>query len=92
LLVPNVQPILLFASPIVFGALGHLAAMVLLNEPLDSAYVSDRFTAFGLPMPLDYAAGALWGVSWGLGWARSFLHHEEPAKAGAAAAGTPSRG
>jgi hypothetical protein len=81
LLVPNVQPVLLFVSPIVFGALGYLIAAVVLRMPLDAAYVARDLPKLGKPMPIDYAAGALWGVSWGLGWARSFLHHEEPAPA-----------
>ena len=81
LLVPNVQPVLLFISPIVFGAVGYLIAAVMLRTPLDVAYVARELPKLAKPMPIDYAAGALWGVSWGLGWARSFLHHEEQAPA-----------
>ena len=81
LLVPNVQPVLLFVSPIVFGAIGYLIAAVMLRMPPDAAYIARELPKLAKPMPIDYAAGALWGVSWGLGWARSFLHHEEPAHA-----------
>ena len=28
-------------------------------------------------MPVDYLTGSFLGVSVGLGWARSFMHHEE---------------
>jgi hypothetical protein len=81
LLVPNVQPVLLFVSPIVFGAVGYLIAALMLRMPPDAAYIANELPKLAKPMPIDYAAGALWGVSWGLGWARSFLHHEEPAHA-----------
>jgi hypothetical protein len=46
--------------------------------PLDEAYISGSLTALARPMPLDYLAGSLLGVSFGLGWAKSFLHHEQP--------------
>jgi hypothetical protein len=90
LLRPHVQPILLFASPIAFGALGHVIA-ALRTADLEVAFVSGDLSPLAMPMPLHYAAGSLMGVAVGLGWARSFLHHEddEPAgrAAGAAAAG-----
>jgi hypothetical protein len=77
LISPHVQPILLFASPVAFGALGHVLAMLLLNMPLDDAWVAGELPRLSRPMPLDYVAGSLMGVSVGVGWARSFLHHEE---------------
>lgn len=84
LLAPHVQPILVFVSPMIFGALGHVIAGVTLRLPLDEAYIAGVSSAFAKVMPLDYLAGGLLGVSFGLGWAKSFLHHEEvpaPAKA-----------
>lgn len=73
---PHVQPKLLFASVCVFGAIGHLVAGIL--EPnVHSALVARTVSAFQIPMPVDYAAGSLLGVAMGLGWAKSFLHHEE---------------
>jgi hypothetical protein len=52
--------------------------------PLDDAYIAGALGALARPMPLDYLAGALLGVSFGLGWAKSFLHHEAvPAAASA---------
>lgn len=77
LLSPHVQPVLLLVSPIVFGAIAHAAGMLLVKQPLDVAYVEQSLYAVSLPMPVDYAAGSLMGVAVGLGWARSFLHHEE---------------
>jgi hypothetical protein len=77
LLRPNAWPILLFAAPCLFGGLAQLAAAFLLRLPLDSAFVQQALAAPLLPMPLDYAAGSLIGVSLGLGWGRSFAHGEE---------------
>lgn len=74
---PHVQPLAIFASPIVFGALGHLVGAVMLKRPLDEAMVFSEWSLFSLPMPIDYAAGSLIGVALGLGWAKSFLHHEQ---------------
>ena len=74
---PHVQPVLVFASTILFGAIGYVVAMAMLKMPLDAAYVADALPALSRAMPLDYVAGALMGVAVGLGWARSFLQHEE---------------
>jgi len=79
LLSPHVQPILVFASPVLFGAVGHVIGAMLLKQPLDTAFARGQLSQFSLPMPLDYAAGALMGVSMGLGWAKSFLQHEDDA-------------
>ncbi|MHC4901254.1 MAG: hypothetical protein ACYTGD_06280 [Planctomycetota bacterium] len=79
LLAPHAQPRLLFAIPCLFGALGQLAAMVMVRESLTDAYVAKAIPAVGMPMPIDYAAGSLMGVAMGLGWAKSFLHQEETA-------------
>jgi hypothetical protein len=77
LLAPHVQPILVYVSPMIFGAVGHVVAGVLTRMPLDEAYISGALSALARPMPLDYLAGSLLGVSFGLGWAKSFLHHEQ---------------
>lgn len=74
---PHVQPILMFVSPMLFGALGYLVAATTMRSPLDDAYIAGATSAFARIMPLDYLAGSLLGVSFGLGWAKSFLHHEE---------------
>lgn len=74
---PHVQPILLFAMPCVFGAIGHVIGAMLLRESVDAAMISRSLPNLSIPMPLDYAAGSLTGIAIGLGWARSMLHHEE---------------
>lgn len=74
---PHAQPVLLFATPCFFGAAGTLAVSMTTPGPLADAYVNGMLPALSLPMPIDYAAGSLMGVSMGLGWAKGFLHHEE---------------
>ncbi len=74
---PYSQPRLLVAAPCLFGALGHVIGMVLLKQPLVEAYVTQSIPALSLPMPIDYAAGSLLGVSMGLGWAKSFQQQEQ---------------
>ncbi len=74
---PHVQPLLLFATPCFFGAAGSLIAGMLVKGSLADAYVADELPILVLPMPIDYAAGSLMGVSMGLGWAKGFLHHEQ---------------
>jgi hypothetical protein len=81
LISPHVQPKVLFATPVVFGGVGYLIAMFKASGPLDVLYVTDQLPALLLPMPIDYAAGSLMGVAFGLGWARSFLHHEDESAA-----------
>jgi hypothetical protein len=77
LIMPNVQPVLLFVSPIVFGAIGHLLLAFILRDPIDVAYVNDKLPGLANVMPVHYVAGSLMGVSMGIGWARSFLHHHD---------------
>ena len=74
---PYAQPRLLVAAPCLFGALGHVIGMVLLKQPLVEAFVAHSIPALSLPMPIDYAAGSLLGVSIGLGWAKSFQQQEQ---------------
>jgi hypothetical protein len=75
---PHVQPILLMVAPIVAGAAGHLVGAALLRHPLGVAYVQNALSPLSIAMPIDYAAGSLAGVAVGLGWARTFLMHEQP--------------
>lgn len=77
LISPHVQPILLYASPLLFGGLAHLISAVILQQPPDAALVSGELSTLSKVMPVDYAAGSLMGVAFGLGWAKSFLHHDE---------------
>jgi len=77
LIAPHVQPLLLFASPCFFGAAATLIAGMVVKGSLADAYIASDLPLLILPMPIDYAAGSLMGVSMGLGWAKGFLHHEQ---------------
>jgi len=77
LIAPHVQPLLLFASPCFFGAAATLMAGMVVKGSLADAYVANDLPLLILPMPIDYAAGSLMGVSMGLGWAKGFLHHQQ---------------
>ena len=61
---------------LVFGATGQLIAASVTHDTLADAYINNTLPALALPMPIDFAAGSLMGVSMGLGWAKGFLHHE----------------
>jgi hypothetical protein len=74
---PHVQPILIFPAAIAAGALGQVLGAVLTGEGLREALVAGRLSPLLLPMPLDIAGGAIAGVAIGIGWAKSFLHHDE---------------
>jgi hypothetical protein len=77
LISPHVQPILLFASPLIFGGIVHLIGAVMLTQSAELALVTGQLSTVSRAMPVDYAAGSLMGVAFGLGWAKSFLHHED---------------
>jgi len=85
LLSPHVQPVLIFATPVLFGGLGQLVASMVTGGPVDVALVEQDVPRLLLPLPIDLVAGSLIGVSLGLGWAPAFLEHDEttPAAAGA---------
>lgn len=68
-LAPNEQPILIFAVPVVFGALGQAYALGGGEDTLGGWLTGDQ-SPLGLAMPMDLAAGSLMGVSIGLAWSR----------------------
>ncbi len=76
---PYGSPVLLYVSLCVFGAVGHVIGLASTAKPLADAFVMDAVSPFLLVSPLDLAAGSLLGVSVGLGWAKSFLHHQPAA-------------
>lgn len=76
LLSPRTQPVLLFAAPVVFGALGYAIAMTMLAGSAQEMFVANTLPRLARPMPMDFAAGALMGVAIGLGWSRSFVESD----------------
>lgn len=67
---PNMQPIVLFALPIAAGGLGYLIGMTV-SPVSDIAIARQQISPLLFPMPLEYAAGLIIGLSIGLGWAAS---------------------
>ena len=60
---------------VVIAIIAILAAM-LLPAAIGRAYTTGDVPALLLPIPIDWAAGALCGVPIGFHWAGSFLKHE----------------
>ena len=69
LLSPWEQPILIFAAPVIFAAMGQAYALGTNDDSL-SAWLAGNQSPLGMPMPMDVAAGSLMGVAIGLAWAR----------------------
>jgi hypothetical protein len=77
LVAPITPPALLFVAPMIFGAMGQaIAHLMLKGEPVRTAFVNETLVRFAYAMPIDYATGALVGVSLGVGMARSFIRTE----------------
>ncbi|MCH8824148.1 MAG: hypothetical protein IH984_11655 [Planctomycetes bacterium] len=91
LIAPNTQPKLIFATACLVGAVGHVYGAYVVGTNIESAFIQETIPALSMPLPIDYAAGALMGVSMGLGWARSFLHHEQDETSQASAASVPQK-
>lgn len=70
MLAPRIQPVLLFAAPAVFVAIGQAWVGVSGGDSI-AAWASGQASGLGIPTPLDAAAGSLMGVAIGLGWSRS---------------------
>ncbi len=85
---PHVQPVLLFATPCLFGVVGQIWGVMQLKLSMSEAFVQHAIPIMSYPMPIDYAAGSLMGVAFGLGWAKSFLHHEDDEEEHAGVAAT----
>ncbi len=85
LLSPHTQPRLIFATACLAGAVGHVIGAVVIQvstaDGTAAAYVASTLPAVSLPLPIDYAVGSLIGVAMGLGWAASFVHHEQEGEA-----------
>ncbi len=75
-LAPRSQPALLFCVPLLAGAAGAAFAARGLEGSIADRFVDGSLSRLAYPMPLDWAAGALCGVSIGLGWSRSFLRSD----------------
>lgn len=73
---PTMQPILIYALPTAVGGVGYLIASVM--GPTDGvALVQQSISPLLFPMPIDYAAGSIMGLSIGLSWAASLAQTKE---------------
>ena len=70
---PKVDPILLFCSPVVLGGIAQLVIASGYSMPLADGLVTGSLPRLVWIMPIDWAAGSLAGVAFGLGVARSFF-------------------
>jgi hypothetical protein len=81
---PSVQPIMIYAAPTAVGGVGYLIAMAM--GPTDgAALVQQTVSPLLYPMPIDYAAGSVMGLSIGLSWAASLAQTKDPEQVEAAA-------
>lgn len=70
----------------VLGVIGPLSVLVVGSggsRLVSDVLLGDVF-ALALPMPLDWVAGACWGIPMGLAWAESMVDKHEPQEARAA--------
>ena len=72
MLAPRVQPVLLFATPLAFIAIGQAWSGFSGADSI-AAWSMGKASGLGIPTPIDAAAGSLMGVAMGLGWSRSFV-------------------
>lgn len=77
LISPHVQPVLVTPAVLVAAAIGHAWVAFTVGAEFPDLVRAGTLPQLGRPMPIQYAAGAAMGVAMGLGWAKSFLHHEE---------------
>ena len=73
---PSVQPVLFYAIPTVVGGVGYFVASMM-GPTDDIALVQQTISPLLYPMPIDYAAGSVMGVSIGLSWAASLAQSKE---------------
>ena len=77
LMAPHAQPILLMIAPVLAGTLVQWAMTFWL--PLDqigTMFMQGDFPHVLLPAPIDWAAGSLMGVPWGIYFGNMFLQHD----------------
>ena len=77
MLAPMMQPILLYAAPCIFLALGQMVVFGSGTDEVVSTWIQNGGPRLGVPTPLDVAAGALMGVSIGIGFSRGFVESQE---------------
>lgn len=73
---PTMQPVIIYSMPTAVGGLGYLIALLI--SPTDGlALMQQSISPLLYPMPIDYAAGSVMGLSIGLSWAASLAQSKE---------------
>ncbi|MBT4584877.1 MAG: hypothetical protein HOC93_07350 [Phycisphaerae bacterium] len=73
---PHTQPILLFAAPTAIAAVGYAIATFLGIS--DTAFTQNTLSPLLFPLPIEYAAGSIMGISIGLSWGASLAEKVTP--------------
>ncbi|MDG2095309.1 MAG: hypothetical protein P8J89_08575 [Phycisphaerales bacterium] len=78
MLAPHAQPLLLVVAPVLIGALSQwaLGFMIPSNE-LATMYMQGNLPHLLIPVPIDWVAGSMIGVPWGIYFGNSFLQHDD---------------
>ena len=74
---PHVQPVLLPGALVLGGTLAAWMSWFQVPADLPGAIAAGALPSLLLPLPIDWAAGALCGVPMGFAMAHGFLHHDE---------------
>jgi hypothetical protein len=82
---PHVQPALLPPAMVLAGTLGAWVASFFVPNDIEAAFAAGNVPAVLLPLPIDWAAGALLGVPLGFAAAHGFLHHDDEGSAATSA-------
>ncbi|MBM4104835.1 MAG: hypothetical protein FJ257_00775 [Phycisphaerae bacterium] len=78
LLAPRTQPVLIFALPILAAAGVQFLLATRGGGSIADAFAAGTLPRNAFPMPIDWAAGSMCGVAYGLGWARSMVRVPDP--------------
>ena len=84
LVAPTVQPVLLFPAVCVFGALGQWVVGMTLPDDPSALVAAGQLPNLVLPLPIDYAAGAMIGIPIGISWGNGFIEKQDAANAASA--------
>lgn len=90
MLAPHAQPLLLIVAPVLVGALSQwaLGFMIPSNE-LATMYLQGSLPHLLIPVPIDWVAGSLIGVPWGIYFGNAFLQHDDEGQETRISSATP---
>lgn len=65
---PSLQPVVVYAAPTAVASIGYVIAHMFGVGVSDVAFTQQTISPLLTPMPIDYAAGSIMGISIGLSW------------------------